>query len=83
MGVLFLFMEILIIVILTSLLLIREYATYKERQKLLDRIMSQNYSEFKDMETPEENEYGPKENEDEIDIDDSKEEILKEEEEDG
>jgi hypothetical protein len=63
------------IIILTVLLLLREYESYKERQKLLDRIMSKTYSEFKDVETPEENVYDENKTESSIEIEDAREEI--------
>lgn len=51
----------LIVATLIGLFILREYVTYKERQKLLDRIMSRNYQEFKDIETPEDNDFGNEE----------------------
>ena len=72
-------MEILIVLILTALLIVREYTTYKERQKLLDRIMSKDYSEFKAMETPEENKYDEDEEKSDVEIEDAKEVINAEE----
>lgn len=65
----------LIVAILIGLFVIREYVTYKERQKLLDRIMSKDYQEYKDIEVPEENVYGEDEKENLISLEEAKEEI--------
>jgi len=39
--------EYLITIILTAILLVREYINYKERSDLLDRIMSKSFQDYK------------------------------------
>lgn len=68
-------MEYLIIVLLIIAQGVREYFTQKERAALLDRIMSRNYTEFKDNEKPEPNHLEDIE-EDGEDLDEAREEMI-------
>ena len=72
-------MEIAVIAI-TVIYFVREYVNYKERQNLLDRVMSKNYTEFKDIETPEENIYEEDKDESVVGLEEAREEIDGEEE---
>ncbi len=45
--------EAVLIGILLAAFIIREIFTYRERQKLLDRIMAKNYGEFREEKEPE------------------------------
>jgi hypothetical protein len=64
--------EILLIIVL----LIREFMSYRERSKLMDRIMSKNFEEYKSFETPEDNDILEQEDDGTIPILEAKEEIL-------
>jgi hypothetical protein len=52
------------------------YLSYKERQKLLDRIMAKNYTEFVDNEKPEDNDFTDG-SEKYVDLEQAKSEIVK------
>jgi len=51
------------------------FLSYKERQKLLDRIMAKDYREFVDNDKPEENDFSDG-TENLVDIEEAKAEIM-------
>lgn len=66
---------ILNVLTLFSLLYI-VYLSKKEREKLLDRIMAKNYTEFVDIQKPENNDFTDG-TEHLVDLEDAKAEIMK------
>lgn len=71
-------MEYLVITLLTTLLIVRDFLHFKERKEMLDRIMAKSFIEFKDNEPkPEPKEQKPVDNE--VELDDAKEDLYGEE----
>jgi len=71
-------LEVLVILNVFTLfaLLYIVYLGKKEREKLLDRIMAKNYTEFVDNQKPEDNDFADGQ-ENIIDVEDAKAEIVK------
>lgn len=60
---------------------IREYLNFKERKDMLDRLMSRNFTEYKDNEKPEKNQLEP-EDDGLTDLEEAKNEMIYGQEED-
>lgn len=65
-----------LIALFSVLLVIREAMAYMERKEMLNRLMSKDYVEFKSFEKPEENTYTPDTQDDSIPLDEAKDKLL-------
>jgi hypothetical protein len=70
-------LELIVLNIFTLILLFGViFISYKERQKLLDRIMSKNYVEYVDNQKPEDNDFSDG-SEKYLDLESARKEITK------
>jgi hypothetical protein len=72
-------MDYLVIIILSIFLGVREYLHFKERKDMLDRLMSRNFTEYKDNASPEPNNF-KSEKDETVELSEAKKELYGEEE---
>lgn len=70
--------ETLTIIVLSTLLALREFLSYKERKDMLDRLMAKSFTEYKDNDKPEPNHLEPQKS-DIVELVDAKEALYGEE----